>query len=110
MPPIIFSWKSVWKVKAPRRVSFFVWTAVRDKILTGDNLRGRGMDFVDWCIMCRCNGEIVDHCYCIVVRLIGCGVWCLDLLGFLGSCQDQLRILSLVGGIGLGSIRLVFGI
>ena len=23
-------------------------------------------------------------CYYIVVRLIGCGVWCLDLLGFLG--------------------------
>ena len=36
-------------------------------------------------------------CYYIVVRLIGCGVWCLDLLGFLGSCQDQLRILYLVG-------------
>ena len=26
-----------------------------------DNLRGRGIDFVDWCIMCRCNGEMVDH-------------------------------------------------
>ena len=25
-----------------------VWTAVWNKILTGDNLRGRGMDFVDW--------------------------------------------------------------
>ena len=32
-------------------------------------------------------------CYCIMVRLTGCGVWCLDLLGFLGSCQDQLRTL-----------------
>ena len=58
---IIFPWKGVWKVKAPRRVSFFVWTAVWDRILTGDNLRGRRMAFVDWCIMCRCNGEIVDH-------------------------------------------------
>ena len=38
-----------------------MWIAVWDKILTGDNLRGRGMDFVDWCIMCRCNGEMVDH-------------------------------------------------
>ena len=59
--PIIFPWKSVWKVKAPRRVSFFVWTAVWNKILTDDNLKGRGMDFVDWCIMCRRNGEMVDH-------------------------------------------------
>ena len=49
-------------------------------------------------------------CYYIVVRLIGCGVWCLDLLGFLGSCQDWLRILFLVGGIGLESICLAFGI
>ena len=27
----------------------------------GDNLRIRGFDFVDWCIMCRCSGVIVDH-------------------------------------------------
>ena len=59
--PIIFPWKGVWKVKAPWRVSFFVWTAVWDKILTGDNLKGRGIDFVDWCIMCRYDGETVDH-------------------------------------------------
>ena len=59
--PIIFPWKGVWKVKAPRHVSFFVWTAVWDKILIGDNLRSRGMDFVDWCIMFCCNGETVDH-------------------------------------------------
>ena len=59
--PIIFPWKGIWKVKAPRRVSFFVWTAIWDKILTDDNLRGRGFDFVDWSIMCRYNGETVDH-------------------------------------------------
>ena len=45
--PIFFPWKGVWKVKALRRISFFVWTAVWDRILTGDNLRGRVMDFVD---------------------------------------------------------------
>ena len=59
--PIFFPWKGVWKVKAPRRVSFFVWTAVWDRILIGDNLRGRGLDFVDWCIMYRSNGETVDY-------------------------------------------------
>ena len=59
--PIIFPWKGVWKVKAPWHVSFFVWTVVWDRIFTGDNLRGRGLDFVDWCIMCRRNGETVDH-------------------------------------------------
>ena len=59
--PIIFPWKGIWKVKAPRRVSFFVWTAIWDKILIDDNLWGRGFDFVDWSIMCRYNGETVDH-------------------------------------------------
>ena len=42
-------------------VSFFVWSATWEKILTGDNLRCRGFNFVDWCIMCRCNGESVNH-------------------------------------------------
>ena len=59
--PIIFPWKGVWKVKAPRHVSFFVWTTVWDRIFTCDNLKDRMMAFVDWCIMCRCNGEMVDH-------------------------------------------------
>ena len=31
--PMIFPWKGVWKVKAPRCVSFFVWTVVWDRIL-----------------------------------------------------------------------------
>ena len=58
---VFFPWKGIWKVKAPRHVSFFVWTATWDRILTGDNLRLRGFDFVDWCIMCCCCGEKVDH-------------------------------------------------
>ena len=40
-----------------------MWTAVWDRILTGDNLRGRRLDFVDCCIMCRCNRETVDHLF-----------------------------------------------
>ena len=44
---VVFPWKGIWKVKAPRRASFFVWTATWDRILTGDNLWLRGFDFVD---------------------------------------------------------------
>ena len=58
---VVFPWKGIWKVKAPRHVSFFLWTATWDRILTGDNLQLRGFDFVDWCIMCCCCGETVDH-------------------------------------------------
>ena len=49
-------------------------------------------------------------CYFVMERLIGCGVWFSDLLGFHGFCQGQLQILFLVGGIGLESTRLAFGI
>jgi len=34
-----FSWKGIWRVKAPKRVAFFVWTTALGKILTHDNLR-----------------------------------------------------------------------
>ena len=37
-----FPWKIIWGVKAPRRISFFTWTAARGKILTCDNLMRRG--------------------------------------------------------------------
>ena len=60
-PSVVFPWKCIWRVKAPKRVSFFIWCVTWNKILTGDNLRLRGLDFVDWCIMCRHCGETVDH-------------------------------------------------
>ena len=50
-PSVVFPWKGIWRVKVPRRVSLFVWCVAWNKILTGDNLRLRGLDFVDWCIM-----------------------------------------------------------
>jgi hypothetical protein len=39
---IVFSWRAIWKVKAPRRVSFFIWSATWGRILTYDNLMCRG--------------------------------------------------------------------
>ena len=43
----VFSWKAIWRAKAPRHVSFFGWCVAWNKILTGDNLRLRRLDFVD---------------------------------------------------------------
>jgi hypothetical protein len=56
-----FPWKAIWKAKAPRRVSFFVWSAAWGKILTCDNLMRRGYSMARWCCMCRVNGESVNH-------------------------------------------------
>lgn len=87
--PITFPWKGIWKAKAPTHVSFFVWTAAWEKILTGDILQYRGFDFVDWCILCRCNGESVNH------LLLHCDkayiLWSMVFRSF-GICQDRLQI------------------
>ena len=60
-PSTVFPWKAIWRAKATRRVSFFVWCVAWNKILTGDNLRLRRLVFVDWCIICRHCGATVDH-------------------------------------------------
>ena len=58
-----FPWKCIWKQKIPSRVAFFVWTAALGKCLTIDNLRKRKVWILDWCYMCKCNGESVDHLF-----------------------------------------------
>uniref|UniRef100_A0A2N9HQT2 Reverse transcriptase domain-containing protein n=1 Tax=Fagus sylvatica TaxID=28930 RepID=A0A2N9HQT2_FAGSY len=56
-----FPWKIIWGVKAPRRISFFTWTAARGKILTCDNLMRRGHVLAGWCCMCKNQWETGDH-------------------------------------------------
>ena len=56
-----FPWKSIWCVKTPKRVSFFMWTAAWGKILTIDNLFKKGLSLVGWCCLCRCGRKIVSH-------------------------------------------------
>ena len=56
-----FSWKAIWRNKAPQRVSFFVWTATQEKIPICENLIKIGFSMVSRCCMCHCSGETVDH-------------------------------------------------
>ena len=67
-----FPWKSIWKVKVPVKVSFFVWTAALGRILTVDNLRKRGLIVVDWCSMRKRGGESIDYLllHCDVARAL----------------------------------------
>ena len=45
------------------RVAFFLWTSGLGKSLRIDNLRKRKVRVLDWCFMCKCNSEIVDHLF-----------------------------------------------
>jgi hypothetical protein len=58
-----FPWKSVWRIQAPSRATFFVWLAALGKILTLDNLRTRHVIVMDRCCMCKRNEESVDHLF-----------------------------------------------
>nr|XP_023908124.1 sterol 3-beta-glucosyltransferase UGT80B1-like [Quercus suber] len=59
-----FPWKSIWNQKILSQVAFFVWTAaVSGKCFTIDNLQKRKGWILDWCYMCKYNGELVDHLF-----------------------------------------------
>ena len=76
--PLVFPWKSVWKVRAPPRVAFFVWTAAHGKILTMDNLRKRQICIVDWFCMCKHSGESPNHLlHCEAAQSLWSMVFCL---------------------------------
>ena len=52
-----FPWKSIWKQKILYWVAFFVWIVALVKCLMIDNLQKRKVWILNWCYMCKCNGE-----------------------------------------------------
>jgi hypothetical protein len=60
---VLFPWKCIWKPKVPPRVAFFIWTVALGRILTADNLRRRNIILVDWCCLCKEDGETIDHLF-----------------------------------------------
>ena len=102
---IYFPWRAIWRVKAPRRVSFFLWSAAWGKILTCDNLMRRGFAMAGWCCMCRSVGETRPHL--LIHCVMASDLWHLVLrsFGVLGCFQTMLLISSMVGLIVLVSIR-----
>jgi hypothetical protein len=75
-----FPWKGIWGVKAPRRLSFFIWTAARGKILTYDNLMKRGHILAGWCCLCKNHWETGDHL--LLHCEIASALWCFVLQSF----------------------------
>lgn len=58
---ISFPWRSIWRSKVPPKVALFMWTLALGKILTIDKLRRRRLIVIDWCYVCKCAGETMDH-------------------------------------------------
>lgn len=54
-------YKQIWKVKVPPWVSFFVWEASRECILTIDKLRRRDKVLVNAYYLCKRNEETCNH-------------------------------------------------
>ena len=69
--PSTFPWKGIWKVKVPKRVTFFMWTATHDQILNLDNLVLCGHPLANRCCICCCNAEFVDHLFLFCPIVLG---------------------------------------
>ena len=63
----------IWKVKVPKRVAFFMWTAALSQILTLDKLMLRDCLLANRCCMCYCTEESVDHL--LLFGLIAHSLW-----------------------------------
>ena len=102
-------------------MAFFVWNVALGKCLTIDNLRKRKVWILDWCYLCKCNGESVDlfllHCpvdfWSMVLGLFGvswvmpinCGapcfqarsVWSSSKWSYMDACSPLFDVVSLEG-------------
>jgi len=60
---------SVWNLKLPPRVNYFLWLVCRNKILTRDNLGKRKKIEDDTCLFCN-EKERVNHLFfeCVVAK------------------------------------------
>lgn len=61
MIDLFFPFKGVWNRGNPSKVSFFLWSAVLDKIITLDHLQSGGWFLANRCVLCWKEEESVDH-------------------------------------------------
>ncbi|CAN1756518.1 Putative ribonuclease H protein At1g65750, partial [Linum perenne] len=54
-------WKVVWKWKGPNRIKHFLWLAAKDKLLTNEGRRRRGLCSNAICNWCGSDAETVEH-------------------------------------------------
>eukprot|EP00253_Pinus_taeda_P024961 PITA_24961 len=61
VPPDPMQWKFIWSFPSLPKIDFFCWMLAHNSILTGDNLRKRGMEGPSRCPLCISEEETADH-------------------------------------------------
>ena len=54
-------WKSIWALKVPPKVKFFIWRCMKNALATKTNLRRRGCSPDNTCPICHSAEETVEH-------------------------------------------------
>ena len=110
---VSFPCQSIWCVKIPKRLSFFLWTTTRGGILTIDNLVKKNLSLVNWFCLCPCDKETVDYLllHCSFAHALWSEVFLLFGVQWVMpnseySCLSSFRLEELIGGI----ILQMFGI
>ena len=78
--PILFlSAKFLWSSKAPPKVKALAWLVVHEKVNTNDKLQSRRPYkslCPQWCILCKGNGESIDHLFLHCLLPLDSGTSC----------------------------------
>ncbi|CAN1162915.1 Putative ribonuclease H protein At1g65750 [Linum perenne] len=59
--PTLAIWKMVWRWDGPNRIRHFLWLAARNRLLTNESRKHRGMCQVASCELCEVADESVSH-------------------------------------------------
>ncbi|XP_078150757.1 uncharacterized protein LOC144546100 [Carex rostrata] len=62
-PRMASNLRHLWKLKAPPRMIIFGWLAIRNRILTHDNLKKKGCIIITRCPLCKAAAESVHHLF-----------------------------------------------
>ena len=81
-------------------------TTALGKCLTIDNLRKRKVCILDWCYLCKCNSETVDHLFLHCPIALELWDMILVYLEFFGLCQCLLLSFLLAGKVVLVAIAM----
>lgn len=57
-------WKTIWKLKVPNKIRFFMWKIFSDALPTFVNLFKRNSSKTNLCMICKSKPETLPHLFC----------------------------------------------